>query len=223
MVQQRRDVIEIMISGGLVPVFNHDDPEVAQMVVKTCYEGGIRVFEWTNRSVKALDVFGQIREYVTAHCIGMHLGVGSVLDPGTAAAYQEKGAEFLVSPVFDPDLARFSESAKVPYIPGCGSVTEVHQAQKYGAKLVKVFPGNVLGPEFVKAVLGPMPHSRLMPTGGVSPDVKNLEEWFRAGVVCVGMGSQLFPPHLLNPTGMEQILVSVKTVLERIAALRKSS
>ena len=148
------------------------------------------------------------------------MGVGSILDVETADSYVSKGAEFVVSPVFDPELANFAKDAKFPFIPGCGSVTEVHQAQKYGAKLVKIFPGDVLGPKFVKSVLGPMPWSEIMPTGGVSPDKNNLKSWFDAGVKCVGMGSQLFKKELLNPDGIGELEENVREVLTIIKGLR---
>lgn len=220
MALQRRDVTDIMIGGGLVPVFNHDDAELAQQVVKTCYDAGLRVFEWTNRSDQAFRVFGHLKDFVRDACPGLRLGAGSILDPEVAERYVAKGAEFLVSPVFDPDLARFAQEADVTFIPGCGSVTEIHQAQKYGATLVKIFPGNVLGPEFVQAVLGPMPWTRMMPTGGVSTDRDNLERWFRSGVACVGMGSGLFKKEWMNEQGMGMIRELVEGVMGVIGGMR---
>lgn len=216
----RREIKDIIIDGGLVPVFNHDNLAVSKGVVKACYAGGLRVFEWTNRGSRALEIFPSIMEMIASDFPGMRIGVGSILDIPTAEQYIKLGAEFLVSPVFDPELTSFAKKQKVCFIPGCGSVTEIHQAQKWGAGLVKIFPGNTLGPGFVKAVLGPMPWSLIMPTGGVSPDRENLESWFNAGVKCVGMGSQLFRKELLNEEGMAEIEERVRQVLGVIKDIR---
>lgn len=222
MALNRRDIQEIIISGGLVPVFNHDQPEIAQGVIKACYEGGLRVFEWTNRGNRAGEIFPLMADFIQKECPGMRLGAGSILDVPNAEKYLSMGAEFFVSPVFDPELALFAKKQKMLYVPGCGSATEIHQAMKYGAGLVKVFPGNVLGPEFVKAVLAPMPHSLLMPTGGVSTDYTNLKAWFDAGVQCVGMGSQLFQPEWLHESKFPSITAKVLEVLEIIKDIRKA-
>jgi len=216
----RREIQDIIIDGGLVPVFNHDDITISKNVIKACYRGGLRVFEWTNRGSKAEEIFPFLIEMIAADCKGMRIGVGSILDIPSAERYLSLGAEFLVSPVFDPDLASFAKKQKVYFIPGCGSVTEIHQAQKWGAGLVKIFPGNTLGPDFVKAVLGPMPWSLIMPTGGVSTDRINIENWFKAGVKCVGMGSQLFSKELLNDEGMAEIEKRVREVLVLIRDMR---
>lgn len=218
----RREIDDIIIDGGMVPVFNHDDPMVSKGVIKACYEGGLRVFEWTNRGSRAMEVFPILIEIIASDCPGMRIGVGSIMDIPSAERYLSLGAEFLVSPVFDPDLASFAKKQSVVFIPGCGSVTEIHQAQKWGAGLVKIFPGNTLGPDFVKAVLGPMPWSLIMPTGGVSPERKNLEAWFKAGVKCVGMGSQLFRKELLNEEGMAEIKEKVREVLSVIKDVRST-
>jgi len=216
----RREIQDIIIDGGLVPVFNHDDPVVSKGVIKACYEGGLRVFEWTNRGSKAVEIFPFLIDMIASDCPGMRIGVGSILDIPSAEQYLKMGAEFLVSPIFDPELASFAKNQKTVFIPGCGSVTEIHQAQKWGAGLVKIFPGNTLGPGFVKAVLGPMPWSLIMPTGGVSPERENLEAWFKAGVKCVGMGSQLFWKESLNEGGMVEIEEKVREVMGVIKDIR---
>lgn len=216
MAVQRRDVLDIMLAGKLVPVFNHDDADVAKMVIQSCYRAGLRVFEWTNRGNQALKLFDEMLAFTRSDCPGMKLGVGSIMDTETAEVFVSKGAEFLVSPVFDPEIAVYAREAEILYIPGCGSATEIHQAQKYGAQMVKIFPGNVLGPSFVQAILGPMPWTQMMPTGGVRPDRDNLEAWFQSGVVCVGMGSQLFKKEWLNEQGMQEMERLLAEVLEVI-------
>ena len=186
-------VLRTLLDTGMVPVFYHPDAEVAKQVLKACYEGGVRAFEFTNRGDFAQLVFKELAFYVREALPDMILGAGSVPDPATAALYIQLGADFIVSPGFNPEVAKVCNRRLIPYVPGCGTVTEVGTAQEAGCDLCKVFPGDVLGPAFVKSILAPMPWSRLMVTGGVKPERANLEAWFKAGVSCVGMGSQLFP------------------------------
>ena len=178
---------------GIVPVFYNGDVEVAKNVLRACYEGGIRAFEFANRGDFAQEVFGELVKYANAELPGMIVGIGSVVDPGTAAMYIQLGANFVVGPLFNPAIAPICNRRNIPYAPGCGTVTEVGMAQEAGCDLCKVFPGDVLGPAFVKGLRAPMPWSKLMVTGGVKPERANLEAWFKAGVYCVGMGSNLFP------------------------------
>lgn len=177
----------------MVPVFYHKDPEVAKAVVKACYDGGVRAFEFTNRGDFAHEIFNGLAKYVRTECPELALGVGSVVDAPTASLYIQMGADFVVGPLFNPDVAKVCNRRQVPYTPGCGSISEVGYAQEAGCELCKVFPGDVLGPKFVKGLLAPMPWSKLMVTGGVEPTAENLGSWFAAGVFCVGMGSKLFP------------------------------
>ena len=178
---------------GMVPVFYHKDVEVAKKVVKACYEGGVRAFEFTNRGDFAHEIFGELVKYAATECPELALGVGSIVDPATAALYLQLGACFVVGPLFNPEVARVCNRRSVPYTPGCGTVSEVGAAQECGCDLCKVFPGDVLGPKFVKGLTAPMPWSKLMVTGGVEPTRENISAWFAAGVYCVGMGSKLFP------------------------------
>ncbi len=182
-----------MAQAPMVPVFYHADAEVAKQVVKACYQGGVRCFEFTNRGDFAHEVFRQVVKFAATECPEMAIGVGSVVEPATAAIYMQLGAAFVVGPLFNADVARTCNRRQVPYIPGCGSVSEVGAAQEVGCEICKVFPGDVLGPKFVKGLMAPMPWSRLMVTGGVEPTAENLGAWFGAGAFCVGMGSKLFP------------------------------
>ena len=186
-------VLQTMKETGIVPVFYNADVEVSKNVLKACYEGGIRAFEFTNRGDFAQEVFAELVKFANKELPGMIMGVGSVVDPGTAALYIQLGANFVVGPVFNPAVAPVCNRRLIPYCPGCGSVTEVNSAQEAGCDVCKVFPGDVLGPAFVKDLRGPMPWSQIMVTGGVKPEKTNLEGWFKAGVTCVGMGSNLFP------------------------------
>lgn len=190
------DKIAVLAKMGetrMVPVFYDKDVEVACRVVKACYDGGVRAFEFTNRGDFAHEVFEQVVKFAAKECPEMAMGVGSIVDPATAALYLQLGACFVVGPLFNPEVAKVCNRRNVPYTPGCGSVSEVGFAQECGCDLIKVFPGDVLGPKFVKGLKAPMPWSKLMVTGGVEPTEENLKGWFGAGVYCVGMGSKLFP------------------------------
>lgn len=189
----------------VVPVFYHRNIEVAQKVLKACYDGGVRVFEFTNRGDFAHEVFGQLVKWAATECPDMAIGVGSVVEPATAALYLQLGACFVVGPLFNHEIAKVCNRRQVPYVPGCGSISEVGFAQEAGCELCKIFPGDVLGSKFVKGLLAPMPWSKLMVTGGVEPTEENLKSWFEAGVFCVGMGSKLFPKDVIAVANWEAI------------------
>ena len=186
-------VLNKMEEAPMVPVFYHKDVETAKQVVKACYDGGVRCFEFTNRGDFAHEVFAEVVKFAAKECPEMAVGVGSVVEPATAALYMQLGACFVVGPLFNPEVARICNRRQVPYIPGCGSVSEVGAAQEAGCEVVKVFPGDVLGTKFVKGLLAPMPWTKIMVTGGVEPTEENLKGWFGAGAAYVGMGSKLFP------------------------------
>ena len=180
-------------TAPMVPVFYHKDAAVACAVLKACYEGGVRAFEFTNRGDFAHEVFNEVIKFAARECPEMAVGVGSVVEPGTASLYMQMGACFVVGPLFNPEVAKACNRRQVPYIPGCGTVSEVGAAQEAGCEVCKVFPGDVMGPKFVKGLMAPMPWSKLMVTGGVEPTEENLSSWFNAGAFAVGMGSKLFP------------------------------
>lgn len=194
----RLEVLNTIIEIGLVPVFYHQDVDVAKRIVEACAEGGARAVEFTNRGDLAWQVFAELVRHFSSHCPDVILGVGSVLDPGTAALYISSGANFVVGPVLNPEVARVCNRRKVAYSPGCGSASEISAAEELGVEICKVFPGaQVGGPAFVKAVLGPCPWTRIMPTGGVDATRESIEAWFQAGVSCVGIGSKLISKDLL--------------------------
>lgn len=190
-------VLQTMKETGIVPVFYNADIEISKNVLKACYDGGIRLFEFTNRGDFAQEVFKPLVKYANAELPGMIMGIGSIVDPGTASLYIQLGANFVVGPLFNPAIAPICNRRLIPYCPGCGSVSEVGAAQEAGCDVCKVFPGDVLGPAFVKGLRAPMPWSQLMVTGGVKPTRENLEGWFKAGVLSVGMGSNLFPKDVI--------------------------
>ena len=209
-------VLNKFVEAPMVPVFYHKAPETAKQVLKACYDGGVRCFEFTNRGDFAHEVFAEVIKFAAKECPEMAVGVGSVVDAGTASLYIQLGACFVVGPLFNSDVAKVCNRRQVPYIPGCGSVSEIGAAQESGCEVCKVFPGDVLGPKFVKGLLAPMPWSQLMVTGGVEPTEENLRGWFAAGVTCVGMGSKLFPKDKVEAKDWTYVTQMCRTSLEII-------
>lgn len=212
-----------MKETGIVPVFYYKNAEICKSVLKACYDGGIRVFEFTNRGDYAHEVFGELNKWSAVECPEMILGVGSIIDGPTTALYIQLGANFIVSPMIEEEMARICNKRKIAWSPGCGSLTEIGRAHELGCEVVKIFPGSsVGGPEFVKGVLGPLPYASIMPTGGVSPDEANLKSWFKAGVHCVGMGSQLFPKEVLESKDWAFITRKCSEALEIVSKIRNN-
>jgi 2-dehydro-3-deoxyphosphogluconate aldolase / (4S)-4-hydroxy-2-oxoglutarate aldolase len=214
-------VLTVMKETGMVPVFYHSDIETAKNVLKACYAGGVRAFEFTNRGDFAHEVFGELVKFANKECPEMIMGIGSIVDAPTASLYIQLGANFLVGPLFNPEVAKVANRRLIPYAPGCGSVSEVGFAQEAGCDICKVFPGDVLGAGFVKGLKAPMPWSNLMVTGGVKPEEANLKAWFDAGVTCVGMGSNLFPADMLKAGNWEGITQLCKNALSIISSIQK--
>lgn len=187
----RIEVAEVMKQTGLVPLFYNSDLETSKKVIKATYDGGARLLEFTARGDFAHEVFGELNKWVIKALPGMIMGVGSVTDAASASRFMALGANFIVTPVLREDIAIVCNRRKVMWSPGCGSLTEICRAEELGCEVVKLFPGGIYGPDFVKAIRGPQPWTSIMPTGGVSPTRENLEGWFKAGVTCVGMGSKL--------------------------------
>ncbi len=217
----RIEVALQMKENGIVPVFYNPDVEVCKQVLKACYDGGLRTFEFTNRGDYAHEVFGELNKFAKAELDGMMMGVGSVLDAGTSSLYIQLGADFIVSPVVNAEMAKACNRRKVAWMPGCGSVSEISYAEELGAEVVKIFPGaQVGGPAFVKGVKGPLPWASIMPTGGVSPTEENLKEWFAAGVHCVGIGSKLFIKNAEGAFDYAAISSKIKEALQLVKTLR---
>jgi 2-dehydro-3-deoxyphosphogluconate aldolase/(4S)-4-hydroxy-2-oxoglutarate aldolase len=213
-------VLSKIKEAPMVPVFYHKDAEVAKQVIKACYEGGVRAFEFTNRGDFAQEVFAECVKFASKECPELALGIGSVVDAPTAAMYLQLGACFVVGPLFNPEIAPVCNRRLVPYCPGCGSVSEIGKAQELGCDLTKLFPGDVYGPNMVKGLMAPMPWSKVMVTGGVSPDAENLRAWFKAGVFCVGMGSKLFPKEKVAAEDWQYVTDKCRECLDIIASCR---
>ncbi len=217
----KMQVLDAIVSTGMVPVYYNKDVEIAKQVVKACYEGGVRAFEFTNRGDFAHEVFAELIKFAAKECPDLVLGVGSIVDAGTASLYLQLGANFIVSPLFNPEIAKVCNRRLVPYTPGCGSVSEIGFAQEVGCDLCKIFPaGNVGGPSFVKNIKAPMPWSMIMATGAVEPTEENLSAWFKAGVTCVGMGSKLFPKEMIAAGNWEAISTLCRDALATIKKYR---
>jgi 2-dehydro-3-deoxyphosphogluconate aldolase/(4S)-4-hydroxy-2-oxoglutarate aldolase len=218
----RLAVLNTVVDLGLVPVFYHPDLAVAQQVVAACRAGGARVVEFTNRGDFAFEVFAELARHTAESNPDVILGVGTVVDAPTAGLYIGGGANFVVGPVLNPEVARLCNRRKIAYMPGCGSATEISQAEELGVEIVKVFPGaQVGGPGFVKAVLAPSPWTRIMPTGGVDATQESIRAWFQAGVACVGIGSKLITKELVAAGDWQGISGKVAQVLAWIRDARR--
>lgn len=217
----RIEVLNKMKETGLIPVFYNSDIEICKKVVKACYNGGIRVFEFTNRGDYAHEVFSELNKYVIKEIPELIMGVGSVVDAGTTSLFIQMGANFIVSPLLNEDMAKVCNRRKISWSPGCGSVSEISKAEELGAEVVKIFPGSqVGGPKFISAIKGPMPWTNIMPTGGVEPTEENLTEWFKAGAFCVGMGSKLVTKEILNAEDFKKLEEKVKQAIHIIKSIK---
>jgi len=216
----RLRVLTDMVESGLAPVFYHGDSKIVTAVVKACIAGGVRCFEFTNRGDRAHEVFGEIIEKFK-NDDRIILGAGSIIDAATAALYIQLGANFIVSPALNPEVARLCNRRKVPYCPGCGTVTEISNAEELGVEICKIFPAAAVGgPAFVRDVLAPLPWARLMPTGGVDATEESITGWFKAGVCCVGMGGKLFPAKTIEKGNYAEITATARKVLAWIKKAR---
>ena len=216
----RIHVATVMEQTGLVPLFYHNNIEESVAVLHACYNGGARLLEFTNRGDFAHEVFGELNKYVEANLPDMVMGVGSVTDAGTASLYMQLGANFVVTPVLREDIAMVCNRKKILWSPGCGSLSEIARAEELGCEIVKLFPGGVYGPDFVKAIKGPCKWTSIMPTGGVSPTSESLESWFNAGVTCVGMGSKLMVKDSSGKFDLEKIEELTRFSIEFIQKMK---
>jgi 2-dehydro-3-deoxyphosphogluconate aldolase/(4S)-4-hydroxy-2-oxoglutarate aldolase len=217
----RLETLTAMKQIGLIPVFYNADFETAKNVIAACADGGAKAIEFTNRGDRAVNIFTKLAEWRDAERKDVILGVGSICDAPTAAMYISAGADFIVGPILDEQVAKICNAHKVPYSPGCGSATEIHNAHILGVEIVKIFPGDsVGGPAFVKAIKCPCPWTEIMPTGGVSPTKESLTDWFKAGIACAGMGSNLLTKELLAAKDYAGITKKVNQAIEMIKQIR---
>jgi len=217
------ETFRIIAETGIVPIFYHHDLEIAKQVLQACYLGGIRAFEFTNRGDFAHEIFGELNKWGAKECPEMVLGIGSVVDAGSASLFLQLGANFVVSPLLNPDILKVCNRRQIVHIPGCGSVSEIGYAQELGAEIIKIFPAdNVGGTSFVKSIKSPMPWTNVMVTGGVESTEENLTKWFNAGVTCVGIGSNLFPKDVIAAKDWGKIMEQCKKMRSIFQKLNKN-
>jgi len=217
----RIEVANLMKEQGMVPLFYHPDIELGKKILKSCYEGGARLLEFTARGDFAFEVFLELNKYAIKELPGMVMGVGSITDAAAASLFIQMGANFIVTPSLREDIAIACNRRKIMYSPGCGSLTEINRAEELGCEIIKLFPGSTYGPGFVKAIKGPQPWTSIMPTGGVSTEASNLKDWFDAGVTCVGMGSKLISKEVIANKDYKGLEKTVKETLDLIKKLKK--
>ena len=216
----RIEVAQKMKEQGMVPLFYNGDIKIAKNLLHAIYEGGARLLEFTNRGDYAHEIFAEMYKYAAVEMPELIMGVGSVTDGGTASLYMQLGANFIVTPLLREDIAIVCNRRKVLWSPGCGSLTEIARAEELGCEIVKLFPGSIYGPNFIKSVRAPQPWTCIMPTGGVSPDYDNLKGWLDAGAYCVGMGSKLMVKDADGNFEFEKIKALTKESLNRIKEIR---
>jgi 2-dehydro-3-deoxyphosphogluconate aldolase/(4S)-4-hydroxy-2-oxoglutarate aldolase len=217
----RIETITAMKKVGMIPVFYEKDIETAKGITKGCVKGGANVIEFTNRGDFAHEVFAELVKWTANELPEAVLGVGSILDPYTAILFIQSGANFVVGPTFNPEVAKLCNRRGIPYSPGCGSATEASNALELGVEIVKIFPGaEVGGPNFVKSIKGPIPWISIMPTGGVAPTLDSLTTWFKAGVSCVGIGSNLITKEIIKGKKFDLLEENVKKTLAIIKEIR---
>ena len=221
MAKDRLSVLSAMIDQGVIPVFYHPDVEVCSKVIQACANGGAKCVEFTNRGDFAAHVFLEVTRHFAKADPSVIMGVGSIVDAPTAGLYIANGANFVVGPLLNAEVGRLCNRRMIPYSPGCGSATEIGEAQELGCEIVKVFPGSsVGGPDFVKNVLGPMPWTKIMPTGGVEANEASLKAWFGAGIVACGIGSNLITKALLDAQDYAGIEARVRDTVQMIKTLK---
>jgi 2-dehydro-3-deoxyphosphogluconate aldolase / (4S)-4-hydroxy-2-oxoglutarate aldolase len=214
-------IIEGIVTQGVLPLFFNKDESLSLEVLKVLYAAGIRMVEYTNRGEAALQNFKAMRKLADAEMPGMYLGIGTIKTPEMANAFIDAGADYLISPVFDASVCDVAYLNKMLWVPGCMTPTEIHEAEKAGCALVKLFPGNVLGPGFVGAIKELFPMLKFMPTGGVELEAENLKGWFKSGVVAVGMGSKLITKQILDNRDFDALKRNTEEALKLVADIRK--
>ena len=208
--EQQEKIVEALRRSLMVPVFYHEDYEICERVMAICFEEGIELFEFTNRGARAAENFEKMQAYAQSNYPGNYLGIGTVKTVAEAAEFMKLKPAFLVCPIVNPEVAVICAQNDVPWMPGCITPTEIHLALTNGAAVVKIFPASLVGASYVKAVKAVFPEAIFMPTGGIKADKAILKEWLEAGVLCVGMGSELLERDLVQNKKWDQLRDKVK-------------
>ncbi len=215
-------IISTLKTTGMAPMFYHGDKDVARAIVDVSYEGGVRAIEFTNRGPNAFEVFKDLLKHAEKYP-GLIIGIGTILDPKTTEKYIKAGAHFIVSPVLRPEMGEVCKKHEKLWIPGAATITELVNAKLAGADIIKIFPASVLGPGFVSSVLPVVPDLQLMATGGIEPTYKSLSDWFNAGIVCAGLGSQLITKDILAKKDWHTLKHKVRDAITFIKQIRDSN
>jgi 2-dehydro-3-deoxyphosphogluconate aldolase / (4S)-4-hydroxy-2-oxoglutarate aldolase len=224
MARDRLSMLAAIEAQGVIPIFHHADLEVCTRVIAACSKAGAKCVEFTNRGDYAAHTFLDLSRHFAKADPSLVLGAGSIVDASTAALFIANGARFIVGPMTNAEVARLCNRRLIAYLPGCATTTEIGNAQELGCEIVKLFPGDgVGGPATVKAILGPMPWTKLMPTGGVEPTEESLRAWFGAGIAAAGMGSKLITPTLLDAKDYDGIERRVRDTLALAKKVRGKS
>ena len=218
----RHKVVGEALNAGLVPVFYIDDIEVAVGIVRACVEGGARLIEFTNRGDRAIQVFNELTKRLEKELPEAILGAGTIIEAPTAALYINSGANFIVGPSLNPEVAKLCNRRKILYIPGCQTPTEITEAEELGAEIIKLFPASTLGPNFIKDLRGPSPQTLLMPSGGITLTQEDISKWVKAGAVAVNMGSALIRKDLMAEHKYDEIRENVKHCITWINEAKKA-
>jgi 2-dehydro-3-deoxyphosphogluconate aldolase / (4S)-4-hydroxy-2-oxoglutarate aldolase len=216
----RLEVTNALLEIGVLPLFYHGELECAVELVSACTRGGARVVEFTNRGEMAYPVFLELVKHFTRADASVILGVGSVIDAPTAALFLAAGANFIVGPSLNPEISRLCNRRKILYLPGCATENEITAAEELGAEICKLFPGDSLGPGFIKAVMAPCPWHRLLPTGGVDASETSIGEWIKAGAAVVGLGSKLISAQAVKEKEYEAIGAKTAQCVEWVKKAR---
>jgi len=216
--KQKKAVLNSILSQGMLPLFYYDDAEVSLQVTRALYKAGVRVLEYTNRGKQALENFKVLKKAQKKELTDLTIGIGTIKNISEAEMFMDAGADFIVSPIINPEVAKAVHKQKLLWIPGCMTPTEVYAAQKYGAELIKIFPANILGPAFVSSIKELFPGLLFIPTGGVEAEAENISSWFHAGVCAVGMGSKLISKDILDRRLYDQLYHDTLNALELVKA-----
>ncbi|WP_181276661.1 bifunctional 4-hydroxy-2-oxoglutarate aldolase/2-dehydro-3-deoxy-phosphogluconate aldolase [Arcticibacter pallidicorallinus] len=217
---KKEEVLKVIPEQGILPLYFNKDAQVSIDLLKALYSAGIRAVEYTNRGEAALENFKKMREVIDAEMPGMYLGVGTIKDAASAQAFIDAGADYIISPGLVDDVAEVSDKNGMLWVPGCMTPTEIIKAEKMGAKFVKLFPGNILGPSFLSGIKELFPNLLFMPTGGVDLGRDNIQGWFKAGVCAVGMGSKLVTKDIMENKKYDELVALTKEVIETIKSVR---
>lgn len=218
--KNKEAILDLALTQGLIPPFNHNDPDTAIAVMEAVYRGGLRIFEFTNRSEDALDTFLRMVKHARKHMPDLVLGIGTIMNTAQAKAFHAAGAQFIVAPNLNKSVGQYCKKEKLFWCPGASTPSEVITAMELGAALVKLFPAEILGPVFIKALKGPCPWVKVMPSGGVTLDAENIRSWFAAGADCVAIGSNLFTKEIMAAKDYAALEERTRKMLNLIASIK---